>query len=171
MFSGLEELSREKMLEIMRMFASNTMTIDGLYFIYLEEKYGLEEATRIDTEVWRQFGPIEAKRIKKTLAINGDDLEALAKILNFQTWVQAIGFEYEIQEVNREKVIFNVTNCRPQRARVKNNRGEFNCKPVGIAYFGEFAKAINPRIKMKCLLCPPDKHPDNLWCSWEFSLD
>jgi hypothetical protein len=55
----------------MRMFASNTMTIDGLYFIYLEEKYGLEEATRIDTEVWRQFGPIEAKRIKKTLAING----------------------------------------------------------------------------------------------------
>jgi hypothetical protein len=30
MFSKLEELPREKMLEAIRMFASNTMTVDGL---------------------------------------------------------------------------------------------------------------------------------------------
>lgn len=167
----LEELPKEKLVEIINMFAGNALTIDGLWFTCVEEKYGLEEAIKTDTEVWRRYGSTEARRIKKTLSIDGEDPEALAKALNFQVWSRALGFEYEIPEVTGKKVVFNVTDCRPQKARIKSNRGEFACKPVGIALFEEFAREINPRFKLKCLLCPPDKHPNDLWCSWEFSLD
>jgi hypothetical protein len=171
MLENLEDLPKEKLIEIIRMFASDLMTIDGLWFIGVEEKYGLEEAIRIDTEAWRRYGPIGARRIKKTLGITGDDTEALTKALNYQAWLCALGFEFKVAELTKNKVIFNVTDCRPQRARIKNNMGEFNCKPVGIAYFEEFAKAINPKFKMKCLICPPDTHTNDLWCSWEFSLE
>ncbi|RJQ28661.1 MAG: hypothetical protein C4589_05970 [Peptococcaceae bacterium] len=168
---NLEELPKEKLIEIINMFAGNALTIDGLWFTYVEEKFGLEEAIKIDTAVWRRYGSIEARRIKKTLAIEGDDLGVLAKALNFQIWSRAMGIEYEIPETTGDKVIFNVTDCRPQKARIKSDRGEFACKPVGIALFEEFAREINPRFKLKCLVCPPDKHPDDLWCSWEFTLD
>ena len=34
----------------------------------------------------------------------------------------------------------------------------------------ERAKTIDPRIKTRCIGCPPDQHPDNYWCAWEFSI-
>lgn len=166
----LEDLPKEKLIEIINMFAGNALTIDGLWFAGVEEKFGLEEAIKIDTEVWRRYGSTEARRIKRAVGISGEDTKTLAKALNFQVWCRALGFEYEIPEVSEKKIIFNITDCRPQRVRIKTGKGEFACKPVGIALFEEFAREINPRFKLKCLVCPPDEHPDDLWCSWEFSL-
>jgi len=39
---------------------------------------------------------------------------------------------------------------------------------TGIA---KVAREINPRFKARCLKCPPDPHPKEYWCSWEFYLD
>jgi hypothetical protein len=33
-----------------------------------------------------------------------------------------------------------------------------------------FAKEFNPDIEVKCNVCPPDEHPDDLWCEWEFAM-
>jgi hypothetical protein len=29
---------------------------------------------------------------------------------------------------------------------------------------------IDPRIATRCLACPPDPHPEEFWCAWEFYL-
>jgi len=41
---------------------------------------------------------------------------------------------------------------------------------VGIVEYAEFAKAVDPRIRTRCIACPPDDHPDDLWCAWEFTV-
>lgn len=37
--------------------------------------------------------------------------------------------------------------------------------------YTEFAKVIDPRLQTRCIACPPDRHPDQFWCAWEFTLD
>ncbi|MBK5273963.1 MAG: hypothetical protein JJE30_02775 [Desulfuromonadales bacterium] len=29
---------------------------------------------------------------------------------------------------------------------------------------------IDPRIRTSCIACPPDVHPEDFWCAWEFEL-
>jgi len=42
---------------------------------------------------------------------------------------------------------------------------------VGIVEYSTFAKEIDPRIKTRCIVCPPDKHPDDYYCAWEFVIE
>jgi hypothetical protein len=47
---------------------------------------------------------------------------------------------------------------------------EFGCKPVRFGFLKAFAKEFNPDIVVNCNVCPPDEHPDDLWCEWEFKM-
>lgn len=166
---NLSELPRETLISLIEMYSGLSLTLDGLWFTAVEDEFGLEEAVKTDEMVWGRYGEIEARRIIKTLNISGSGLDALAKALNFMMWVHARGMDCEI-ELEREDaaIVFTVTDCRPQKARIRSGRGEFPCKPVGIAYFSKFAKAIDPKIEVECVVCPPDPHPENVWCRWKF---
>jgi hypothetical protein len=48
--------------------------------------------------------------------------------------------------------------------------GELACKPAGIAISEAAARALNPACQVRCLVCPPDAHPRDVWCEWEFEL-
>ncbi|MFH1624111.1 MAG: DUF6125 family protein [Pseudomonadota bacterium] len=164
------ELPKKTLVDLLKTYSKNALTIDGLWFVNTEEKFGLDTAVEIDTKVWEKYGVTEAWRLKKTLNISeGGGIPALAEALNFQIWIP--GMEYDFPEFTEKSVVFNVTDCTVQRARIRNNRPEFKCKPVGEALFEPFAKTIDPRIEMRCLVCPPDEHPEDVWCSWEFRLE
>jgi len=47
---------------------------------------------------------------------------------------------------------------------------EFGCKPVRWGFLKAFAKEFNPNIIVECKVCPPDDHPNDLWCEWVFTL-
>lgn len=167
----LSDLPKETLIDIVEMYGGNLLTIDGLWFTEVEREFELDTAVDIDTEVWKKYASTEARRIREALEISEGGVQALVRALNFMTWVRAIGMEYEFQEVNGSKVVFNVTECRPQTARMKRDLEEFPCKPVGIAIFEKFAKIIDSEFNVRCLVCPPDSHPPDLWCSWEFTLE
>jgi hypothetical protein len=61
-------------------------------------------------------------------------------------------------------------DCRVQSARKRKGLADHPCKSVGIVEYTEFAKTIDPRITTRCIACPPDVHPEEFWCAWEFSL-
>ncbi|MDY6853954.1 MAG: DUF6125 family protein [Thermodesulfobacteriota bacterium] len=163
-------LSKELLVKLIKLYSKSVVTIDGLWFINLEEMFNLNTAVELDIEVWEKYGVIEAMRLMKVLDIpEGGGIPAIVKALNFQIW--APDMEYEFADVSENKAIFNITDCVPQKLRKRDNRGEFPCKPVGVALFRKFAERIDPRLKMRCLVCPPDEHPDDLWCSWEFQME
>ena len=166
----LSKFSKEQLVEMIRMFGDNAITIDGLWFTGVEDKYSLDAAVQIDTQTWEKYGAIEARRIKERLNIKEDGLDGLSRALNFQIWIWAKGFDYKIER-DGNILVFTITDCRVQKVRIKSGRGEFPCKPVGIALFREFAKAFGKNIKTSCLVCPPDKHPEDVWCSWEFTTE
>jgi hypothetical protein len=164
-----EELSREELLTIIDMYAKNWLAIDGTWFLAAEQKYGIETAIELDTESWRRFSPVEAKRIMKEMKISPTSgLNGLKKALQYRVYARLN--KQSIEDIDESRFIFRMERCRVQDARKRKGLPDFPCKPVGLVEYSEFAKTIDSRIETRCLGCPPDPHPDEWWCSWEFTI-
>ena len=165
-----DELSKETLLKIIDAYAKAWQAMDGAYFLALEKKYGMDVAIEMDKEAWRLFSPIEARRIMKEFDIpqNGG-LESLEKALNFRVYARLN--KQSSERVSDNTLIFKMNECRVQVARNRKGLPDFPCKPVGMIEYEEFAKTIDPRIKTRCIACPPDPHPDEYYCAWEFTLE
>jgi hypothetical protein len=64
-----------------------------------------------------------------------------------------------------------MNDCRVQSARKRRGLPDFPCKPVGLVEYGEFATAIDERIRTHCIACPPEEHPEEYFCGWEFRIE
>lgn len=162
------ELSRDDALQWARMSLSNLTTVDGLWFIELEDRYGIDVALEIDTIVWKRYGAVEARRIREKMKV-GDGLDGLMKALRLSAFFNAEGVGYELVRKDEDSLLCTVTDCRAQKARLRSGRAEFPCRGVSLAFFEGFLKAFGPDIRTECLGCPPDEHTDDMWCRWLFT--
>ncbi len=166
----VKDLSKEELLELLADASKNWLAHDGLWFRAAEDRYGIESAMELDRKAWEDFTVIEANRIMKRLRIKqGGGIPALVQALKFRLYAH-INVQ-EIKEMSETHCIFRMNSCRVQEARRRQDLPDFPCKPVGIVEYGGFAKTIDPRIKTKCLICPPDPHPPDVWCEWEFKIE
>ncbi|MEA3286663.1 MAG: DUF6125 family protein [Candidatus Marinimicrobia bacterium] len=168
--SDLKELTREQLIGMMDDFAKNWLAHDGLWFQAVEKDFGMDAAIACDTEAWRRFTVIEARRIMKRHDIPPNSgLEGLKKALNYRLYARL-----NIQEVIDEtetSFVFRMNDCRVQSARKRHGLPDFPCKSVGIVEYTEFARTIDPRISTLCIACPPDAHPEEYYCAWKFTIN
>ncbi len=165
----LKDLDKETLIEMLSDAAKNWLAHDGLWFLEVEAGRGMEEAIKYDKGAWIRFTQIEAKRIMKRHNIpENSGLDGLEKALRYRLY-SYINEQTIEREENVLKLYMN--NCRVQAARKRDNRPDFPCKPVGIVEYEYFAKTIDKRIKTRCICCPPDNHPDEYYCAWEFYID
>ena len=156
--------------ETLREVCSRTFyTIDGLWFLAVEGAFGLETAIELDARAWEKFTVIEAKRIMRHLGIEpGGGIPALKEALRYRLY--SFLNVQEILDVDERTLVFRMNECRVQAARQRDGRPHFPCKPVGLVEYANFARTIDPRFHTRCIACPPDPHPDEYWCAWEFTL-
>ncbi len=165
----LEDLSREDLIKLLKIHAKNWLAHDGCWFLAAEEKYNIETAIELDTKSWERFTVVEAKRIMQTFNIpkNGG-LDALAEALKYRLYA-TVNIQY-IERPSPDKLVFTMQECRVQAARRRKKLDDFPCKSVGIVEYRGFAETVDPRIKTKCLHCPPDPQRQDLHCRWEFTI-
>ena len=164
-----DELSREELIKIIEIHAKSWLAHDGCWFLAAEEKLGMETAIELDKKSWERFTVVEARRIMEAFEIpSNGGLPALAEALKYRLY--ATVNEQEIEMPSPEKLIFTMKECRVQSARRRKNLPDFPCKPVGIAEYTGFARTIDPNIKTRCLYCPPDRHDQEFYCQWEFTI-
>ena len=164
------DLDKETMRGILEDFAKNWLAHDGLWFQAVEKQYGIDKAIELDTEAWAKFTVIEARRIMKRHNIpENSGLEGLKKALGFRLY--AFLNVQEIRNETENSFEFVMVDCRVQSARKRKGLDLFPCKSVGIVEYEGFAKTIDPRIKTKCIQCPPDAEAGNdFYCGWIFSI-
>ena len=112
------------------------------------------------------------------MALSKPQAEILSKLpkeqlLDFSAVVLSTIFangEYDIQQIDESRFRLRVTSRHQQVRRVEEGLGELPCKPAGMAICEAAAGAINPAIRVKCLVYPPDAHLADVWCEWEFEL-
>lgn len=161
---------KENLMEFVEEMAKRWLAHDGLWFQALEKEYGMEAAIKIDAAVWEKFSAVEAERIRKFFLIpEGGGIPALKKALGLRLY--AFVNKQEIIELDENRIIFRMNHCRVQSARQRKGLPDFPCKSVGLVEYEVFARTIDPRIKTRCLTCPPDDHPSEYYCAWEFWTD
>jgi len=164
-----DRLSPAELRNWLRDAALNWLAHDGLWFRAVEDFYGMEKAISLDKKAWEAFTVIEAKRIMKRLSIPpGGGIPALVGALEGRLY--ALINVQQVSEADERRCVFRMKACRVQEARKKQGLDDFPCKEVGIVEYSGFARTIDPRIETRCLYCPPDPHPEDGFCAWEFTL-
>jgi len=165
----LEEMSTSRLLDYLFLQVRNLWRVDGLYFLGIEKKFGTDAATEIDAGVWEAMAAIEAKSLQKMFHV--DENPSVPKIMDLlrkSSW--ALDQPFKTVEVSNRRAVLGVDRCRTQETRLNKGLGEFPCKKVRFGYLRSFARTLNPKVEVNCLVCPPDEHPKDSWCKWEFTL-
>jgi hypothetical protein len=165
----LAKMPKEKLLDFFFLQIRNLWRVDGLYFLGIEKRFGTEAATEIDAGVWETMAQIEAKSLQKMFRIGeNSDIPTIIELLRRSSW--ALDQPFKTVEISDKRATLSVDKCRTQEARLSKDLGEFPCKKVRFGYLKNFAKTLNPKVKVNCIICPPGKHPKDIWCKWGFTL-
>jgi hypothetical protein len=165
----LAKMPMEKLLDYFFLQIRNLWRVDGLYFLGIEKKFGTEAATEIDAGVWESMAQIEAKSLQKLCNIGENtDVPTIIDLLRRSGW--ALDQPFKTIEVTDRRAILQINRCRTQETRLGKGLEEFPCKKVRFGYLRTFAKTLNPKVEVNCTVCPPDEHPKDSWCKWEFRL-
>jgi hypothetical protein len=166
----ITDLPREHLLKLVDIYAKAWQAMDGAYFLALENKYGIDVAIEMDKEAWKIFSPIEATRIMKEFQIDPEGgLKSLEQALGYRVYARLN--EQSTEWVDEKTLHFTMNSCRVQVARNRKGLPDFPCREVGEIEYSYFANTIDPRIKTRCIFCPPDSHPENAYCKWEFAME
>ena len=164
----LLSLSKEELAELIEICSKNAIAMDGVWFQSVERKFGMDEAIFHDEEAWRRYTVIEAKRIKKFLNLGeAPGLEGLKRALKLRVYANA---NLCRAEFDGKALIYSNVVCRVQAARTRKGMPLHPCRSVGLIEYGEFAKAIDPRIETECLSCYPVVTDPGCGCKWKFTL-
>lgn len=142
---------------------------DGLWFLAVEEAFGLEAAFEMNQRVWEKGGQIYARRLKKNLNLDGKvPLEALAAMLLADPIMSVR--RTQVTSLTGTKLVIRTLNCPPSEARFRDGRGIFNGIPGCTMLLAAYAQSIDPRIQTHCVCCTPNPENPEYWCEWEFTL-
>jgi len=167
--ASLRALDKEALIRIVLDDAKNWLAHDGLWFQAIEKSHGMDVAIEADRAAWEKFTVVEARRIMERLGLRpGGGISSLLECLKHRLYAR-LNIQ-EATEVTETRAVFTMRDCRVQSARRRKGLPDFPCKSVGIVEYTEFARTVDPRIQTRCLACPPDPHPGDSWCSWEFTL-
>jgi len=165
----LAKMPLEKLLDSFFLQIRNIWRVDGLYFLGIERKFGTEAATEIDAGVWESMAAIEAKSLQRMFKISENpSVATIIDLLRKSSW--ALDQPFKTIEAVDKRASLSIDRCRTQEARLSKGLCEFPCKKVRFGYLRNFVKTLNPKVEVNCLVCPPDKHPKDVWCKWEFRL-
>jgi hypothetical protein len=165
----LAKMPVDKLLDHFFLQIRNLWRVDGLYFLEIEKKFGTEAATEIDAKVWEAMAAIEAKSLQKMFNTGENpNIPTIMGLLRLTSW--ALDQPFKTVEIAADKAVLSINRCRTQEARLKKGLDEFPCKRVRFGYLKTFAKTLNPNVEVNCLVCPPEPHPKDLWCKWDFKL-
>ena len=164
--ASLQKLPKNILIKLVKTYAKNWITVDGLWFTNVEDRFGMDVAVELDLQMWKKQSAIETKRLLELFGPVGETPKDVLDIIDAMTFSTV--FTFEVENVDSTKAIIYYTHCPMQEARVKAGRGEFPCKNIGMACFGICAEMVNPKMKVNCIFSPPDEHPEDCWCKWEF---
>lgn len=163
----LSKLSKTQLLDFIDMLQKNWWNLQNNYILHINTEHGEEAAVKADGQCFPANAKVQMYRLKKMFGLK-DDLQSLVDAMVLSTiWVNC---DYDLSRIDERTFRIKVTNCYQQVRRVEDGLGEFGCKPAGVAICETAAKAIHPQASVECLVCPPDEHPKDVWCEWEFRL-
>lgn len=163
-FSELEDMDLRQYVDFL---LRHYRLADAYWFLGVEDTFGTDAAVKLNEDIWTRMGNIAARDIKERFPLEEQGVARVLEALSYFPWAIITGFQLEhAGDVAR----IRVPHCPPQAARLRAGRGEFPCKAMHLGEFINFAREIDERVEVRCVMAPPDPHPEDLWCEWELRL-
>ena len=141
------------------------------YFVWMSNLYekNPELAKEMDYKVISSLGCKMAKEIKETLPESKNKIEYLFSALEKSHWFQE---NVELISKNENEMTMQVKNCTWQLPWIKKFGKPYDyCAVSHEAWLKEFAKEIEPKIKIENLRSPSNEPPaDGVYCKWKFRI-
>lgn len=160
------QISADKLTEVC---SRSLHTVDGLWFLAVEEKYGFDAAFELNQVVWRRCSLIHGRRLLKNFDIKGNTpLRTLIKLIRADPLLFVR--RAEILTLTDTRAVLRLIECPIQVARIRDGRGVYPGKLTCTIFFKTYAGLIDPGIKVACLACAPNPDSPEYWCEWEFEI-
>lgn len=167
---NLEDLPKDSLTGLVRLYSRLMMDIDGFWFLAMKDRSGNKEAIACDNWVW-------GKVVKRML----DDLAGLIgvqgrDVVDFMRVIQATPLHYVVEETmeaqNRNRAMLTVTYCPTLAALEKEDAGRDSqhCRLACSVTRARHAKLFNPAIEVECLVMPPRMNKQGIFCRWEYKI-
>jgi hypothetical protein len=144
-------------------------TIDGLWFLAVEAKYGFDAAFELNAEVWQKCSLIFGRRLLKNFNIKEDNpLETLIKLLFADPMMYV--HRPEVVTLTDTRAVVRFIECPIQVARIRDGRGVYTGERACTIFHKTYAELVDPRIKVTCVACAPNPENPEYWCEWEYEL-
>ena len=160
----LDHLDREALYRFLNLQVRNLWRVDGLYFLGIEKRRGIDEATAVDAECWRYMGTSEARELRSLLGARPGPEGALW-LLRHTSW----SLSHELKRFGLSptgEAWFSVDACRTQLIRQDKGLDAHPCRLVREGYLRAFLAECDPGLELVVESCPPDRTRDDLWCRW-----
>ncbi len=142
--------------------------VDGFWFLYMAEKYGQQEAERLNERVWERVSTLAARDLIERFSIREKGLEGFVAVLRLYPWTALL--EYQIEQLPNE-IILTVPCCATQEARRRRGLDEYVCQEMHRREFLSIAAEVDSSIRVLCDFAPPGDRPSGVDCRWRFTLD
>jgi hypothetical protein len=124
-------------------FRRSYTSVDGLWFMKVEEKLGFDESLRLDEAVWKVLPKIQARALKGMMHLPGG-LAGLEQALSARLALE--GFEFEI-EPQEDGLAVIVKRCPWHDMMIKSGRGKLServsdliCRVENSVWASEFSE-------------------------------
>lgn len=166
---ALDELTREQLIELIELYSKDWLAHDGVWFQSVEAAHGMDEAMVHNTNAWKRFTVIEARRLKRFLDLEEHPgLEGLDRALQLRFYGNLN--DHETVWTEEGSLVYRNIDCRVQTARLRKGMPLHPCKETAIFEYSLFASTIDDRIQTRCISCYPDCTEAETGCAWEFFI-
>lgn len=107
--------------ELVRLCVKSAYTIDGLWFLAIEQKYGLATAVELDAGVWQEATKIHLRRLLKSITIKEDSpIQVVTKLIQDDPLL--LIFNPQVVSLTDNRAVIRCPDCPPQRARIRSGQ-------------------------------------------------
>jgi hypothetical protein len=85
---------------LLEYFKKSYFSVDGLWFVKLEEEFGFEKALEIDKKVWEILPKIQARHLRRILDVQENGIEPFFEVIKVK--LEGEGYDFVLDSGARE---------------------------------------------------------------------